>query len=198
MLRNCGEEDNVFGCISVGHLAKYFTPADLRLSDALPYLLTMMQSVLLLITAALLQALTITPCNGFSSSLLSSPLHSSTSNRKVSFKQKEVILLRPLYNSENDDVDDSSSPTTPRSLSLEEKMKSWEASEDEIRAATLGGVVPGGSSGGRGGAGGRSDAFDIGLYIAFPIMIIGCLIFAFFPLIVSNIDVSSVGPPPTS
>ncbi|KAL7450797.1 hypothetical protein ACHAWC_002646 [Mediolabrus comicus] len=66
-------------------------------------------------------------------------------------------------------------------------MKSWEASEDEIRAATLGGVIPG-----------RSDAFDIGLYIAFPIMVIGCLIFAFFPLIVSNIDVTSVGPPPTS
>lgn len=67
-------------------------------------------------------------------------------------------------------------------------MKSWEASEEEIKAATLGGVIPEN----------RSDAFDIGLYIAFPIMVIGCLIFAFFPLIVSNIDVTSVGPPPTS
>ena len=74
-------------------------------------------------------------------------------------------------------------------------MKSWEASEEEIKAATLGGVVPGSMSG---GGDGRSDAFDIGLYIAFPIMVIGCLIFAFFPLIVSNIDVTSVGPPPTS
>jgi len=72
-------------------------------------------------------------------------------------------------------------------------MKSWEASDEEIRAATLGGVIPGGKSGGD-----RTDGFDIGLYIAFPFMVIGCLIFAFFPLIVGNIDVTSVGPPPTS
>lgn len=72
-------------------------------------------------------------------------------------------------------------------------MKSWEASEDEIRAATLGGVIPGGNS-----KDNRSDGFDIGLYIAFPFMVIGCLIFAFFPMIVGNIDVTSVGPPPTS
>lgn len=79
-------------------------------------------------------------------------------------------------------------------------MKSWEASEDEIRAATLGGVIPGSGNNKQAVEDGaeRTDAFDIGLYIAFPIMVIGCLIFAFFPLIVSNIDVTSVGPPPTS
>ena len=70
--------------------------------------------------------------------------------------------------------------------SLKEKMASWEASEEEIQAATLGGVVPG-----------RSDAFDVGLYIAFPLMVISGLIFAFFPLIMGNLDVDSVGPPPT-
>ena len=43
------------------------------------------------------------------------------------------------------DDNDSSSTTT---VSLEEKMKSWEASEEEIKAATLGGVVPGTSIGG--------------------------------------------------
>ena len=53
-------------------------------------------------------------------------------------------------------------------------MKSWEASEEEIKAATLGGVVPGSSIGG-GGDAGRTDAFDVGLYIAFPIMVISCL-----------------------
>ena len=53
-------------------------------------------------------------------------------------------------------------------------MKSWEASEEEIKAATLGGVVPGSSIGGVEDAG-RTDAFDVGLYIAFPIMIISCL-----------------------
>jgi hypothetical protein len=69
--------------------------------------------------------------------------------------------------------------------SLEDKMAGWEASEEEIKASTLGGVVPG-----------RSDAFDVGLYIAFPFMIIGSLLFAFFPFIMDKIDVSSVGPPP--
>lgn len=70
--------------------------------------------------------------------------------------------------------------------SLEDKMAGWEASEEEIKASSLGGVVPG-----------RSDAFDVGLYIAFPFMIIGSLLFAFFPFIMDKIDVSSVGPPPT-
>ena len=58
-------------------------------------------------------------------------------------------------------------------------MKSWEASEEEIKAATLGGVVPGGGSG---DGVGRTDAFDVGLYIAFPIMVLACLA-------VSDIDV---------
>ena len=76
-----------------------------------------------------------------------------------------------------EDTTDSSSTTTT-TVSLEEKMKSWEASEEEIKAATLGGVVPGTSIGG--GAkeaddAGRTDAFDVGLYIAFPIMVISCL-----------------------
>ena len=66
-------------------------------------------------------------------------------------------------------------------------MKGWEASEEEVKAATLGGVVPGQ----------RSDAFDVGLYIAFPLMVISGLLFAFFPLIMGNLNVDSVGPPPT-
>lgn len=70
-------------------------------------------------------------------------------------------------------------------MSLEEKMKSWEATEEEVKAATLGGVVP------------RSDAFDVVLYIAFPLMVLSGLAFAFFPLIMGNLDVDSVGPPPT-
>ena len=70
--------------------------------------------------------------------------------------------------------------------SLEEKMKAWEATEEEVKAATLGGMVPG-----------RSDAFDVGLYIAFPLMVLSGLAFAAFPLIMGNLDVDSVGPPPT-
>jgi hypothetical protein len=49
----------------------------------------------------------------------------------------------------------------------------------------LGGVIPGGDRE-------RTDAFDVGLYIAFPLMIGTLLLFAIFPLIMGNIDVSSV------
>jgi len=70
--------------------------------------------------------------------------------------------------------------------SLEEKMKGWEASEEEVKAASLGGMVPG-----------KSDGFDIGLAIAFPIIVGTSLLFAVFPFIMDKIDVSSVGPPPT-
>jgi hypothetical protein len=87
------------------------------------------------------------------------------------------------------DGDGMTTATSSSSVSLAEKMKSWEATDEEIRAATLGGVVPGLSAPGlkgfdgnfgnndRGGApgGSRTDAFDVGLYIAFPIMVLSCL-----------------------
>lgn len=131
-----------------------------------------------------------------------------------------IIAARRLAGAAGDgNDDDSSGPSSSSAVSLAEKMKSWETTEDEIRSATLGGIVPGGvsapgikgfdgkfgdriSSEGGGvttpaGAGGRTDAFDVGLYIAFPIMVLSCLAFVFFPLLIGNIDVSSVGPPPT-
>lgn len=86
-----------------------------------------------------------------------------------------------------EDTVDAESPKKP---TLEEKMKSWESTEEEIKAASLGGLVPSGNRGG------RTDAFDIGLYIAFPLMVLSGLAFALFPLIMGNIDVDSVGPPP--
>lgn len=85
--------------------------------------------------------------------------------------------------------EDESSETTDTKKSLEEKMSKWEATDEEKKAATLGGVVP--------SSDGRSDAFDVGLYVAFPFMVIASLAFAFFPFIMDKIDVSSVGPPPT-
>lgn len=88
------------------------------------------------------------------------------------------------------------SPEESALKSLETKMANWEATPDEIKAATLGGVTPGGLGGGKTNGGGRGDGFDVGLYIAFPFMILGSLLFAFFPLIMDKIDVSSVGPPP--
>merc|ERR1712127_158573 len=75
----------------------------------------------------------------------------------------------------NDSTEES--PVSEKStdkVSLEDKMKSWEASEEELKAATLGGVIPQSRE--------RTEAFDVGLYIAFPIMVITGLAFAFSPL----------------
>ena len=74
-------------------------------------------------------------------------------------------------------------------MSLEEKMQSWEASEEEIKAASLGGMTPGSRGGG-------ADGFDIGLWIMFPFIVATSLLFFVFPFIMDKIDVSSVGPPP--
>ena len=92
-------------------------------------------------------------------------------------------------NSSNNDY--KIEPTFKAVNSLEEKMSKWEATDEEIKAATLGGVTPGGLGGRKG-----VDGFDLGLYVAFPFMILGSLLFAIFPLIMDKIDVSSVGPPP--
>ena len=83
-------------------------------------------------------------------------------------------------------IDDEQEKEKGVKLALEEKMSSWEASEEEMKAASLGGITPG-----------RTDGFDIGLYIAFPIIVITSLLFAAFPFIMDKIDVASVGPPPT-
>ena len=86
------------------------------------------------------------------------------------------------------DVEEDSTQSINKRKSLEEKMASWEASEEELKAASLGGLTPGKRG---------TDGFDIGLYIAFPIIVVTSLLFAVFPFIMDKIDVSSVGPPPT-
>ncbi len=93
-----------------------------------------------------------------------------------------------LYANElESETGDTTSASEVSKKSLEDKMKEWEASEEEMKAASLGGVVPSG----------RSDGFDIGLFLAFPFIVGSALFFAIFPLIMDKIDVSSVGPPPT-
>jgi len=92
--------------------------------------------------------------------------------------KSSLVILRS-------EEEESTEPATEK-MSLEEKMKSWEASEEEIRAASLGGVVP------QPRDAERTDAFDVGLYIAFPIMVLTGLAFAFFPFIMGNIDVSDI------
>lgn len=102
--------------------------------------------------------------------------------------RKETLLFS------SDPESEKESPASSAKTSLEEKMKAWEATEEEVKAASLGGIVTGG---GRGDPE-RSDAFDVGLYIAFPLMVLSGLAFALFPFIMGNLDVDSVGPPPTS
>jgi type III secretory pathway component EscR len=142
------------------------------------------------VSVALLLAAVSPSCQGFST------------NNNVMMTSRHPIIKRTtfytvLWNSESssssseEEAEELATPTTEKKLSLEEKMKSWEASEEEIKAATLGGIVPQQSNKE------RSDAFDVGLYIAFPIMVITGLIFALFPFIMGSIDVDSVGPPPT-
>jgi hypothetical protein len=64
--------------------------------------------------------------------------------------------------------------------SLDKKMASWEATEEEKAAATLGGLTPG-----------KMDSFDIGLAIAFPFIVGTCLLFLLFPFIGESLSAGS-------
>jgi type III secretory pathway component EscR len=141
------------------------------------------------VSVALLLAAVSSSCQGFSTNN-----NVMTTSRHPTIKRTTFYTV--LWNSESssseeEEEEELATPTTEKKLSLEEKMKSWEASEEEIKAATLGGIVPQQSNKE------RSGAFDVGLYIAFPVMVITGLIFALFPFIMGSIDVDSVGPPPT-
>ena len=70
--------------------------------------------------------------------------------------------------------------------SLEAKLKSFETTPEEERAATLGGMIPGSSG---------TDAFDISLYLA-AIPLFGSLaLFLFFPAIAPMLAGSEIPPP---
>lgn len=83
---------------------------------------------------------------------------------------------------------EESTPVAGRNLplSLEEKMKSWEPTEEERKAATLGGLTPA-----------KLDGFELSLNIIFPLMLVSCIAVALFPLFSGNIDVSQMEVPPT-
>lgn len=89
--------------------------------------------------------------------------------------------------------------------SLADKMASWEASDEERRATTLGGNLPGMVPGlGPPGRDTRTDqpdkmdAFDAGLNLSGIILLPLALLVASVPFWIGSIDVSSVGPPPSS
>ena len=92
--------------------------------------------------------------------------------------------------------------TAAAQQSLEEKMAAWEATEEEQRKATLGGMIPGkiGKPGRmtRTDQPDKMDGFDVGMNISGVILFPLAIALALFPFIVGTLDVSSVGPPPTS
>ena len=88
--------------------------------------------------------------------------------------------------------------------SLEAKMASWEASEEEVRSSTLGGNLPLVGMPGLPGRMTRTDqptkmdGFDVGMNISGIILFPLAILLAAFPFFIGTIDVSSVGPPPMS
>ena len=82
-------------------------------------------------------------------------------------------------------------------------MAKWEASEEEQRSKTLGGNLPLVGMPGKPGRMTRTDqptkmdGFDIGMAISGVILVPLTLAIFAFPFLIGNIDVNSVGPPPT-
>ena len=66
-------------------------------------------------------------------------------------------IMKLLAESEDGESSSTATADDPKKLSLEEKMKSWEASEEEIKAASLGGITAGSKGG--------TDGFDVGLWV---------------------------------
>jgi len=85
--------------------------------------------------------------------------------------------------------------------SLDQKMSSWEATDDERRKATLGGVIP--TAVGKPGRETRKDqptkmdGFDMGMAASGVILAPLALAVLAFPFFIGGVDVNSVGPPPT-
>ena len=82
-------------------------------------------------------------------------------------------------------------------------MAAWEATEEEQRKATLGGIIPGKLPGPPGRATrtdqpDKMDGFDVGMNISGIILFPLAVVIATFPFWIGGLDVSSVGPPPTS
>jgi len=71
------------------------------------------------------------------------------------------------------EVESASTDDSATKKSLEEKMKDWESTEEEIKEKSLGGLY----------VGRKSDGLDIGIALAFPVVI---LVFAVIPFIMGQ------------
>ena len=112
-------------------------------------------------------------------------------------------LSRAIFLMADGEFADGSVPSSA-SKALEDKMKGWEASEEEQRAKTLGGNIPLVGMPGRPGRmtrkdqPTRADGFDITMGISAVILFPLAVILFTFPFWIGSVDISSVGPPPTS
>ena len=100
----------------------------------------------------------------------------------------EMAVAAPVESSEIAAMAPVGSGESAKS-SLASKMRNWEANEEEMKAASLGGLTPGKKG---------VDGFDIGLLIAFPFMVVTGFIFFAFPLLMDKLQViaAEAGPPP--
>jgi hypothetical protein len=122
---------------------------------------------------------------------------SEEDNKEVATTEKKISLEEKMKNWEATEEETKAAAKAfalgalseggGKKMSLEEKMKTWEATDEEIKAATLGGIVPQQRE--------RTEAFDVGLYIAFPLMVVSLLGFAIFPLIMGNLDLGDLEVP---
>ena len=123
---------------------------------------------------------------------------------RAALLHRTVAMAEPEVTDAAADSTASADSTAPANTSLEEKMASWEASAEEQRASTLGGNIPLVGMPGKPGFMTRTDqpskldGFDLGLNISGIILFPLCFVVLFFPFFMGSIDVSSVGPPPTS
>lgn len=88
--------------------------------------------------------------------------------------------------------------------SLQQKMASWDATDEEQRASTLGGNLPLVGLPGKPGRMTRKDqptkmdGFDVGMNISGLVLFPLAILLLSVPFWIGTIDVSDVGPPPTS
>merc|ERR1712071_179253 len=87
------------------------------------------------------------------------------------------------HKAKEEETDDAPFFATEAKLTLEEKMAKWE--EDGQGGSEIAKEKE------------KMGGFDIGLILAFPLIVGTSLLFVVFPFIKDSIDVTSVGPPPT-
>jgi hypothetical protein len=127
----------------------------------------------------------------------------SRRQRDTLFSSRRASRASPVNMAEAD-AKDTADEATSAAASLEEKMSKWDASEEEIRSTTLGGNLPLVGMPGLPGRMTRTDqptkldGFDVGMNISGIILFPLAILLFSFPFWIGSVDLSDVGPPPTS